>query len=425
MENTVLLTIDSLRADTESQGTTPHIDQLREDGLDFEDAIATGPRTTSSVPVFLTGSFYRFDESSMAARREAIRKHVLLNETLPERLSKQGYTTVAFSANPWITTDTGFDNVFDEFHEINPNVNTEFDVLAETPLVQLADKTLTATGLEDRVGWRSKREWFSHWSAFEEPMFETIDEISEPYFIWIFLMDTHQPTIVPREFRTETNLFKTYYALQRYTANRADQLSPRALRWCKEGYRDAVRSADEFVGRVREALPENDLLIVHSDHGEAFGEHGTNGHEYRFFEENVHVPLFAHHPDLAGSVTEQVSLQRLPDIVAQLATDPSSETNFSDSLVPIMSESYETANVRSGDVGYTPHRRALRGERFKYVETETSEKLYDRETDPAEQENVADEYPERVELFRKLLDTQSRRRQEQQRIVDAAGRVSL
>lgn len=78
-------------------------------------------------------------------------------------------------------------------------------------------------------------------------------------------------------------------------------------------YETAVTLTAERLGRfvshaAAEGLLEDTLLIVTSDHGEAFGEHGLYLHDASVFQTHLHVPLYVRHPRL--------SPERLADVVS-------------------------------------------------------------------------------------------------------------
>lgn len=79
-------------------------------------------------------------------------------------------------------------------------------------------------------------------------------------------------------------------------------------------YPDAIWDVDAALGRVVDALKENDrwdetLFVVTSDHGEALGEHGLNHHGLDSYEEFVRIPMLVHGPGVApGRVGTPVSL---------------------------------------------------------------------------------------------------------------------
>lgn len=82
-------------------------------------------------------------------------------------------------------------------------------------------------------------------------------------------------------------------------------------------YHDAIGLMDDKLEKFyRDAagagLLDDTLLIVTSDHGEGFGEHGLYLHDASLYETHVHVPLYVHHPDGAtGSIDDVVSTRNL------------------------------------------------------------------------------------------------------------------
>jgi arylsulfatase A-like enzyme len=56
----------------------------------------------------------------------------------------------------------------------------------------------------------------------------------------------------------------------------------------------------------RAGLLDDTVLILTSDHGEAFGEHGLYFHDASVYDTHLHVPLWIHHPDLQPDVVDDV-----------------------------------------------------------------------------------------------------------------------
>jgi arylsulfatase A-like enzyme len=72
----------------------------------------------------------------------------------------------------------------------------------------------------------------------------------------------------------------------------------------RDRYDGEVAFVDEHLGRLFRELEQSPLgartaVVVTSDHGEAFGEHGMIRHGFELWEELVHVPLIVHVPGLA------------------------------------------------------------------------------------------------------------------------------
>ena len=422
--NVLLITADSIRADycgfiEGTYDTTPRLDGIAERSYTFHDAIAPGPRTPSSVPVILSGRHAATvpDEEGFGPRYDRIATHVRRFGSVADDLKRRGYTTAAFTANPWTTSATGFDRSFDEFRVIGSTHTgagrggvekegglPEGNGLLPGPL----------GGLLNFAGqWAKKTDWFAQWPTIYRDVLEYIETAEEPWFLWVFLLDTHSPYIVPREYREEITAPAMYYSALRYNLSvlqqsaddTGDTLPNHLDRYLKRSYRDSIRSIDRFVGALDERTDaDRTALVFHSDHGEAFNEHGTYSHQPRLYEENVRVPLLVQSGEQhQREVRRPVSLARLRDIVGSLASgerfDPErftadhvvSQTEFRDSV-------------------------AVRGERWKYIADEDGESLFDLRTDPHE---LGDRRNERGDILREMRARHGRfecRRSERRRI---------
>lgn len=118
MQNVILLTIDSLRADRldslgYSRKITPNIDRLAKKGVLFSTAIANGPYTACSFPSILTSTYAlmypRFKENNLFLSDE--------RTSIAEALSRHGYATAAFHDNPHLAAYFGYDRGFDVFED--------------------------------------------------------------------------------------------------------------------------------------------------------------------------------------------------------------------------------------------------------------------------------------------------------------------
>lgn len=396
-DDIVLLTVDSLRADHcgwlgGGGDLTPFTDDLVDDSLAFSSAIAPGPRTFSSVPPTMTGVPHAIANREIAhddddARIERMTEHMTSTVTLAERLREAGYTTVAFTANPWTSRDVQFDRGFDEFTEVGREGGEIFDVFRGTVLGQPAR-------LFDL--WLHKDRWFSQWRTFYDDVIDAVDRIDGPVFAWVFLLDTHNPYFVPRRDRVESSTFGMYSGL--YRANSImgqatdrsyirDSVSEKTIARLKMAYRDSVRSVDRCVEQFTTDL-EDAVLVVHSDHGEAFGEHGTYGHQSALYEENVHVPLLVHGTDVTGVVDDPISLTSVPEIVLSVARDDPID-------VDAVTTDYAVSRTLD-DAAF-----ALRGRRWKYVhDDEDGDRLFDLQADPGERVDVAAEHEDVLEDLR-------------------------
>jgi arylsulfatase A-like enzyme len=419
-ENIILLTIDSLRADHCGfmgckHDTTPTLDRLARNGVVFENAIAPGPRTPSSMPVAFTGRFGRQEEVPWSDWRERwnriadlLRRH----RTLAERLQSDGYTTIGVTANPW-TQKTGFDLGFDRFLELqgadaikNGSVNGQaFRVL---------DWLFDRTRLGREYQWDQARDWFVQWTHYYDRILKAVRKVEQPYFLWAFALDPHQPYLAPRRHRRETSTASMYYAnVRERVTGSIDELSSRTRTWLKRSYRDSIRSADRLVAALEDDLAADDpTFVVHADHGEAFGEHGTFGHEEQVYEENLHVPLVVSGVG-SQTVRDPVSLRSLPALLERLASG--------EAFHP---EEFTREYVTAATEGVHTRARTVRGRRWKYITNGVGSELYDLNADPGETENLIEGRPELVEQFQCLLEARHAHDTETGAIVRAVDTVN-
>jgi arylsulfatase A-like enzyme len=409
-ENLVLVTVDSLRADHcgpdgRGERLAPTFRRMAEEGVEYEYAIAPGPRTPSSMPAVFTGEHVPPVSGSEGdfweRRRAVIRQHMRRHTSLPERLQDRGYHTVGVTVNPW-TQDTAFERGFDEFVEINSETLGEYGPLP----FRAADTVLHDTAVSERLAWFNKREWFIRWTDFYDTIRERVERAPDPYFLWVFLLDTHQPYVVPRADREEVSAPGMYYASFRELATDGavpDWVDTRLRR----AYRDSVRSTDRFLDRLLDDTAADDpVFVVHADHGEAFGEHGTYGHEQQLYEENIHVPLVVHNVPERERIGKPLSLRRLPDLLDAVATPESFDPGA-------LTAEFAISSIDDGGTD------AVTTRDWKLIQSESGRELYDLERDGAERTNLASEGEPVGEHLRDLLAPHRSHRAEQTRIAEA------
>lgn len=324
LPNIVLVTIDSLRADycgyvSTERDATPTLTKLSEEGLAFERAIAPGPSTPESMPAIFTGTYPTGeDDGDLATRCDRIRRHMSAHQTLPEMFSRRGYATAAFTPNPFTSRYFGFDRGFDHFCDfIGERHWTRglYDRLFEG---FLQGDSVTALARVLMNFWQ-REEVFKPWERYYGDVIEWAWGADEPYFLWVFLMDAHNPYLPAATHRSQP-LWKQFHAnLQFWRESHETSFDPVVHDRLVTAYEDAVRYADEFLERLQSALEGDPIIAIHGDHGEAFGEHGTYGHEPYLYDENVHVPLVVGNVD-TGRVTAPYSLRHLPRLLTGLTT---------------------------------------------------------------------------------------------------------
>jgi arylsulfatase A-like enzyme len=155
---------------------------------------------------------------------------------------------------------------------------------------------------------------------------EWLDETDQSFFCWTHYMDVHHPCFPPEEYRdrydltdvTQTDVSEWYSALLR----EPETLSEEDINNLEALYEAAIEYTFDQIDRIVTHLKdagryEDTLIIITSDHGELFGEHGQYGKPERMYDELLHVPLVvANGPDYLDEATDDlVSLLDIPPLI--------------------------------------------------------------------------------------------------------------
>lgn len=298
--------------------------------------------------------------------------------TLPELLKQAGYNTYAFVTGPMIHP-YGLDRGFDEYDH-RTSKTTIYSEQGQAVL--------------NRCGSR---------------------ELKEPWFSIYHLFEIHRP----------------------HQLNNAKDPGSRVGR-----YDLALQLLDEQLAGLYDSVPENTIIILTADHGEAIirrADRSRWGHFHRrlrgylklprrpvdwkshgffLYEELLRIPLVVCGPGIAKGkvVHEQVRQVDIMPTIMELAQVENRLSMHGETLGPLMRG--EEMEPRSAYImtGWTEKQdgrnwHGLRQEKWKYIErprqgphVETSPMLFDLENDPDEERNVLHKYPEKTIEMRLELD---------------------
>jgi arylsulfatase len=205
--NIVLVTVDSLRADHcgfhgYDREITPTLDRLADEGLILENAIAPGPATPESMSVIHTGQFLKPYYTGNADvpiihRRENVRSHLSNHPTIAEALSRAGYTTLGFSPNPFTSRPFGFQKGFDEYEDfLDSTSRGPTSSIYRRMFERFIGGDTQLTPIRLLLNWIQREEMFKSWDQYYDQVVDTVNRVEEPFFLWVFLLDTHLPYLV-------------------------------------------------------------------------------------------------------------------------------------------------------------------------------------------------------------------------------------
>jgi arylsulfatase A-like enzyme len=377
--NLLFVLIDTLRADRLSaygydRETSPTLDKLAATGIRFSEHMSQSSWTKCSMASLWTGLYpirTGVTRSPQGLPDEARMPAEILREA--------GFRTAAIWRNGWISPSFGFSQGFEVYHSPK-SARMAASVRREKP-------TLGVTGTDQDVVN----------SAIE---FLRAQGGDERWFLYIHLMDVHQYV-----YDEDTALFGTTYS----------DIYDNSIRWTDRVLGALIRDLD------MRGLRDKTLIVVAGDHGEAFGEHGREGHARDVHGEVTTTPLIMSFPfRLPGIVvdapTENVDLW--PTLLDLLKLPPLEDVDGQSRLPAIMAAARgEPAPPRDtprfahldqtwGRTGREPRPMvAVREGPYRLVRAhEAKGWLYDRGNDPSENVDISEDEPEVLARLQAYVD---------------------
>lgn len=286
----VVVSIDTLRRDHVSlygypRRTTPGLEALATESVVFDDAVSTASWTLPAHASLLTSTY--------PSVHGAVNLNVGLSPAWPSvatLLQEAEFTTQAFVTHVYLSTEYGFGEGFDR-HVYLPETRAE-------EVTNRAIRFLRAMG--DREFFLFVHYYDPHWH-YDPPA---------PY----------DKTFDPSYDGDTSGVWWDFKELDR------DSIDPRDLHHIEALYDGEILYTDRHLERLMRAMKELDifdksLIVVTSDHGEEFLEHGSWEHQKTLYEEQLRVPLIIKFPDGEGAgrrVSEQVSLLDIAPTIADV-----------------------------------------------------------------------------------------------------------
>lgn len=408
--NVVLITIDALRADVLTGELMPQISAFSQEGLVFTRAYAPSPWTAPTFASLFSGQDPGAIGSSVNnfSMYEATRHHRLQSQlyTLTEKLEDTGFLTQAIITNKNVAVRRGYNQGFAGFINFEDIMPYHWHFHAKNMVVMGVALKIPVLGgkvpeIYDLLVGKSATDFFRTRAATvtESAKYWLSKKRQEPFFLWAHYIDPHSPYNPVEQFSPQLDLTSEQEQQLREAA-----LSLEDVRWRKEAkeafkqlYDGETGYVDSEVGKLLDFLREEGFLdstivIITSDHGEEFFEHGNIGHGKSLFEELVKVPLVVRFEGDGetgvGVLSKPVSLTDFGSTLLALLglEEGSSRSWFSAEYSPIL---FAEANV-SG-----PELKAAIFGRWKLVWNtfEDSFTLYDLIVDPNETTDVSRRNP--------------------------------
>jgi arylsulfatase A-like enzyme len=377
--NLLFVLIDTLRADRLStygydRETSPTLDKLAADGVRFAEHMSQSSWTKCSMASLWTGLYPV--RTGVTRSPQGLPDEV----TMPAEIIREaGFRTAAIWRNGWVGPGFGFSQGFEVYHSPR-SAPTPRSVRREKP-------TLGVSGTDQDV--------INSAIEFLRAQGE------ERWFLYVHMMDVHQYV-----YDEDTALFGTTYS----------DIYDNSIRWTDRVLGSLILDLD-----VR-GLRDKTVIVVAGDHGEAFGEHGREGHARDVHAEVTTTPLIVSFPFrlepgiVVDAPTENVDLwptlldllklppldvvdgqSRLPELMAAARNEP---------LPPRDTPRYAHLDQTWGRSNQEPRPMvAVKEGPYRLVRPHGAQgRLYDRTDDPLEQVDVSEDEPEVLARLQAFVD---------------------
>ena len=378
----VVISIDTLRPDHLGmygypKATSPNLDRFAAEAVVFEQAISTAPSTLPAHASLFT-SLVPDRHGASFARKVALPAQV---PTLASELSAAGWVTQGIHNGGQLDEVFGIGAGFEVWREV------------QVPVFRRV--------VDRAVEWLDRRDH------------------AEPFLLFLHTYEVHHP-YQPKRWRLDLFDDADYDGplphriaiplLERINSGELE-IDERDLGRIVAAYDAGIHSMDEAFGRLMSALRERELyhralIVVTSDHGEEFNEHGVVGwHAHSLYDELLRVPLLIKFPGSRWAGTRlrrQVGLIDVAPTVLDVAGIDRPPTFEGSSLRAVLNDRSRTHRrwvVASRDDPGDQPLRAVRQQSWKLI----GDRLFHLPTDPAERVDRADEHSTTAQRLRLLL----------------------
>lgn len=414
---TLLITVDALRADRLGQfghyrNTMPILDKLAGEGTVFTNVYANSPYTRVSVPSFHTSRYLGF-------------RNIESRPTIASVLRESGVHTACIGTLTGLK-DTEGELVFDEYNELGRDAFYEEanrdplrDILrAKVKPVLSHSNRLLSLGKEvfDLIFRTHSFAGYTSAAEMTDGVLSWVDDAPEEFFLWVHYMEGHRPYGVHADRYEyveggEPVTDEQIMDLMETAGSDPSEVTVEENERLKDLYDSDLRFCSQHLGRLFDGLQEKGLwddltVVLTSDHGEEFYDHGMYFHRNVPYDELLHVPLFVkpassfEHPSadaIGDRITETRELLDLAPTLCSFHGVEPADTFLGDSLY----ESGERRVVACGAASYDDATVvACRWDGWKFIHAADEEYLYNLDSDPSEQVSVLGQHPDVAERFR-------------------------
>ncbi|MCW5980594.1 MAG: sulfatase [Bryobacteraceae bacterium] len=423
--NVLLLTLDTVRADHLSvygyaRDTSPNLNEFAADATLYRDAVSAGDMTLTGHASIFTGMY--------AARHGAFCSREVpagwpLDDrftTLAETLKENGYRTAAVVANNgYLGRRHNLHQGFDFYDSTGPAL------YLEGPPRYWLRGAVGALGFH-LLPYSKLMRWTRDAAEINRRVFRLLDVASEtPFFLFVNYMDAHRPYLSPPPFNAKFRGRNPRFGAAAYESLLTEIMSDKRSIAEEERehltsqYDGAIAYLDHELGglfaRLKQlGLYDRTLIVVTSDHGEAFGDKNLLEHGSSVYQDQVGVPLIIRYPGQDGArVVEGPAsgVDILPTVLDALGIAPPDgiqgrSLQRESGAVPVLAESYAPGLVMGFHRRFRLPERAVFLGPWKLIESRKGRReLYNLAGDPREARDLyGTEAPLQEEMEQMLVE---------------------
>ncbi|HTJ43835.1 MAG TPA: sulfatase-like hydrolase/transferase [Kofleriaceae bacterium] len=368
--NVLFITIDAVRFDHTTFGgydkaakhrdTTPNLAKLAAKSTNFTFAVAAAPGTMASVPAIITSKFFH--------NGLALEEHEGIKPGMPPRLKDENtLVTEIFHDAGYTTGEILTHEYFADWGMTQGVDDPDLEMTKDTDPFKVTSHMVT----DHILAWISRH-------------------TGKRWFLWAHYLDPHG----------------------RYVAH------PDDVEWSateEDKYDSEIFYTDKHIGRLLDELqhiPGGDrtIVIITSDHGDGFMEHGYINHGNALYQDLLHVPMIIYVPGNPPRAidNEAVSgLDLVPTIADLCGIDTSSLSFEGKSLVPEIFYGKTTPDrVVFSETNWPKRLRSETSRAWKLIFDldDNLYELYDLASDPGEKSNVVGQRKDQFEKMKGVMD---------------------
>jgi len=407
--NVVLVVLDTVRADHLSvygydRDTTPNLRGLARDSAVYPNAISSSDITLTSHASLFTGMYPSWHGAYCDPNRAPYGQPVNPQyPALAELLKSNGYSTLAVAANMYLRADFGLERGFAEFQIPRPVAMLPADM----PF--LLRHTLRR-GLRLAFDTTQFDRLFSFAGDIDSELFASLSRRGrEPFFAFLNYMDAHFPYVPPAPYEKQfpgqqAGFTQEDLESEQLAISQGKDASPVYMRHTLSKYDGGIAYEDAQVGRLVNWLKQhnaydNTMIVIASDHGEAFGERHRVGHGNSPYQNVVHVALMIKYPRGVHQGTEPTPASLIdvaPTVLSTLglsvpAAMQGRDLNHPEALAGriLYNETFPCAVIQAPECRTGCTARSVYEWPYKYISSSTGKReLFDLSQDPLEEKTL-------------------------------------